>query len=87
MTTLRTPQWGEFSEEERAILEQVAKRMGESAEGMLGRPIWSCQAHWPAWLAANHVESNQAYRRQGKLPQLAKEAMHVAVSMTNKCDY
>ena len=87
MTTLHTPQMSELSEEDRAILERVAKRTGQSPEQLLQPSIFGVQAHWPAWLEANHVESNQAYRLQGKLPQLAKEAMHVAVSMTNHCNY
>ena len=87
MTTLHTPQLSDFSDEDRAILERMAKRMGQSAEQLLHPSIFGVQAHWPAWLEANHAETNQAYRIQGKLPPLAKEAMHVAVSMTNHCNY
>ena len=42
---------------------------------------------WAAWLEANHQHTRFSYRLQGVLPQLAKEAMHVAVSMTNHCNY
>ena len=87
MTTLRTRQLSDLSPDDQAILERVAKRMGQRPEDVLRPGIFGVQAHWPAWLEANHVESNQAYRLQGKLPQLAKEAMHVAVSMTNHCNY
>ncbi len=87
MTTLHTPQLSDFSEEDRAILERLAKRMGQTPEGLLSPSIHGVQTHWPAWLEANHLESNQAYRIQGKLPQIAKEAIHVAVSMTNHCNY
>lgn len=87
MTRLRTPQLSDFSEDDRTILERLAKRTGQTPEGLLNPSILGVQAHWPAWLEANHLESNQAYRIQGKLPQIAKEAIHVAVSMTNHCSY
>ncbi len=87
MTTLHTPRLSDFSDDDLAILERIAKRMGMSAEQMLNPSIFGVQTHWPAWLEANHVEASQSYRFQGKLPQLAKEAMHVAVSMTNSCEY
>lgn len=87
MTTLHTPQWSDFSVEEQAVLERAAKRMGQTPEQLLHPTIFGVQARWPAWLEANHAESSQAYRRQGKLPQLAKESIHVAVSMTNQCHY
>lgn len=87
MTTLHTPRLEEFSTEDRAILERVAKRLGRMPEALLEPSIMGVQGHWPAWLEANHAETNQSYRIQGKLPQLAKEAIHVAVSMTNHCSY
>jgi alkylhydroperoxidase family enzyme len=87
MTTLHTPQLSDFSADELAILERIAKRMGQSPEQLLHPSIFGVQTYWPAWLEANQAESSQAYRLQGKLPQLAKEAMHVAVSMTNHCEY
>jgi alkylhydroperoxidase family enzyme len=87
MTTLHDPQLADFSEEDRAILERMAKRLGRTPEALLDASIMGVQAHWPAWLEANHQETNQAYRIPGKLPQIAKEAIHVAVSMTNHCSY
>jgi alkylhydroperoxidase family enzyme len=87
MTTLLTPRLADFSQEDRAVLERMAKRMGRTPEALLDPSIMGVQAHWPAWLEANHLETNQAYRIQGKLPQIAKEAIHVAVSMTNHCSY
>jgi hypothetical protein len=87
MTTLRTPLLTDFSPEERAVLERVAARMGRSVEELLLPGIFGVQAHWPAWLEANFDHSVASYMRVGALPQLAKEAMHAAVSMTNKCDY
>ena len=87
MTTLHPPSLSDFSDADREILERAAKRAGQTPEELLHPGIFGVQAHWPAWLEANHAESNEAYRRQGTLPQLAKEAMHVAVSMANKCNY
>ncbi|MGQ0524154.1 MAG: hypothetical protein ACT4P8_10895 [Betaproteobacteria bacterium] len=87
MTTLHTAQLADFSEEDRAILERLAKRMGKTIEALLEPSIMGVQTHWPAWLEANHLETNHSYRLQGKLPPLAKEAIHVAVSMTNHCSY
>jgi hypothetical protein len=43
--------------------------------------------HWPAYMAANHKQALASYQFQGVLPQLAKEAMHAAISMTNGCDF
>jgi hypothetical protein len=45
--------------------------------------IWEAQAHWPAYPAASHKQALASYQLQGVLPQLAKEAMHAAISMTN----
>ncbi len=87
MTTLRAPQLRDFSPDDRAILERVAKRMGRSIEELLHPGIFGVQAHWPAWLEANFDHSLATYMRTGALPQIAKEAMHAAVSMTNKCEY
>lgn len=49
--------------------------------------IFGAQAYWPAYMAANHKQALASYQFQGVLPQLAKEAMHVAVSMTNGCEF
>ncbi|HEU0073741.1 MAG TPA: hypothetical protein VFS30_06995 [Dehalococcoidia bacterium] len=87
MTTLRTPKLSDFSEDDRAILERMAKRTGQSPEQLLNPSIFGVQTHWPAWLEANHAETGMAYMLQGKLPRLAKEAIHTAVSMTNHCNY
>ena len=87
MTTLRPPQLADFSPEDQAVLERVAKRMGKTAEELLRPGIFGVQTHWPAWLEANFDQTLHGYRLHGVLPQLAKEAMHVAVSMTNRCNY
>ena len=50
MTTLRTRQLSDFSPDDRAILERVAKRMGQRPEDVLRPGIFGVQAHWPAWL-------------------------------------
>lgn len=87
MTTLRPASLDDFSEEDREVLTRVAKRTGQSPEDLLRPTVFGVQSHWPAWLEANHAESTEAYRRQGVLSPLAKEAIHVAVSMTNHCAY
>lgn len=87
MTTLRTPSLSDFSEEEQAALGRIAARTGMSMEQLLKPGIFGVQAHWPAWLEANLDHSFATYLGRGALPQIAKEAMHVAVSMTNHCEY
>ncbi len=87
MTTLQIPQLSDFSGEERAILERVAKRMGRAPADLLHPGIFGVQTHWPAWLEANFDQTLYGYRFHGVLPPLAKEAMHVAVSMTNHCNF
>ncbi len=74
-----------MSPEDRAILERVARRRGTTIENLSA--IWQAQAHWPALVEANLQESVQAFMRIGRLPMLTKQAMHVAVSMTNACDF
>jgi alkylhydroperoxidase family enzyme len=87
MTTLRTPQLSDLSPDDQTTLERVAKRMGRRAEDLLRPGIFGVQTHWPAWLEANHEQTLHGYRMHGSLPDLAKEAMHVAVSMTNRCNF
>jgi alkylhydroperoxidase family enzyme len=87
MTTLHTPQPSDLTPDDRAMLERVAKRMGQKLDELLRPGIFGVQAHWPAWLEANLDQTLQGYRAHGVLPALAKEAMHVAVSMTNHCSF
>lgn len=87
MTTLRAPQLSDFSADDQAALERVAKRTAQTVEGLLRPGVIGVQAHWPAWLELNFDHSRATYMSHGILPPLAKEAMHVAVSMTNNCDY
>jgi hypothetical protein len=53
MTTLRKPDLADFSADDQAILERVAKRMGQTPEGLLRPGIFGVQSHWPAWLESN----------------------------------
>lgn len=87
MTTLHEPRLTDFSPDDRATLERVAKRMGRSVEDLFRPSIFGVQTYWPAWLEANFDHSLATYMRRGILPPLAKEAMHAAVSMTNRCEY
>lgn len=87
MTTLHTPRLSDFSPEDQATIERVAKRMGQKPDELLRPGIFGVQAHWPAWMEANLDETLASYRLPGVLPSLAKEAMHVAVSMANHCSF
>jgi alkylhydroperoxidase family enzyme len=87
MTTLRAPRLEDLSADDRTTLERVARRMGQGPEALLKPGIFGVQSHWPEWLEANFEHSLATYLFHGALPPLAKEAMHVAVSMTNHCDY
>jgi alkylhydroperoxidase family enzyme len=87
MSTLHIPHPSDFSPEDYAILERVAKRMGQKPEALLRPGIFGVQTHWPAWLEANFDQTLYGYRLHGVLSPLAKEAMHVAVSMTNHCSF
>ena len=85
MPTLRPPRPEDLGPADREILERVAKRRGTTIDRLSG--IWMAQAHWPALLEANIRESSAAFLGTGRLPVLTKQAMHVAVSMSNGCDY
>lgn len=85
MPTLRFPRPEDLSPEDRAVLERLAKRRGTTIDRL--SEIWKAQAHWPALVEANLSESAQAFMQVGRLPMLTKQAMHVAVSMTNACDF
>ena len=87
MTTLHQPRLPDFSPEDCATLERVAKRMGRSVEDLLRPGVFGVQAYWPEWLEANFDHSLATYMRRAILPPIAKEAMHAAVSMTNRCEY
>jgi alkylhydroperoxidase family enzyme len=85
MPTLRFAHAEDLSAERRAVLERVAKRMGRAPDE-LGE-IFRAQAHWPEYLEANHVQTLYGFGIKGELPELTKQAMHVAVSMANRCEY
>ncbi len=85
MPTLRFPRPDEMPAADREILERIAKRRGTSVEGLA--EIWKAQAHWPPLLEANIRESSAAFFAGGRVPMLTKQAMHVAVSMSNACDF
>lgn len=85
MSTIKLPRAADLPEEDRAALEAVAGRMGAAPNDL--SDIWRAQMHWPRYLEANHVQALYGYRFQGVIPALTKEAMHVAVSMANKCDF
>jgi predicted sugar kinase len=83
--TLRFVNTEELPPEEREILERLAKRRGTTIEKL--SEIWLAQAHWPALVEANINEAAQAFMQIARLPMVTKQAMHVAVSMSNGCDF
>ena len=85
MPTLRFVRSEDLNAEERAVLERLAKRRGTTIDGL--SEIWKAQAHWPALVEANLNESVQAFMQIARLPMLTKQSMHVAVSMSNACDF
>ncbi len=85
MPTLRFVRPDDLPPEDRAVLERMAKRRGTTFDGL--SEIWKAQAHWPALVEANVNEAAQAFMQIARLPMLTKQAMHVAVSMTNGCDF
>ena len=84
---MRAPQLADLPPDDRATLERVAKRMGQTAEALLRPGIFGVQTHWPAWLESNFEHSLATYLFRESVPPLAKEAMHVGVSVTNNCEY
>ncbi len=84
MPTLRFRRMDEIPPEDQRHVAFL--RSGVKDGGEIGG-IYGAQAHWPAWLGANHKEGQASYQFEGALPQVAKEAMHVAVSMTNGCHF
>src|SRR5258708_12470982 len=84
MPTLRFRRFDEIPSEDQEHVAFLRARM-RGREDING--IFGAQAHWPAYMAANHKQALARYQFQGVLPQLAKEAMHVAISMTNGCDF
>jgi hypothetical protein len=87
MTTLRTPSVPDFSPDDQHALARLARRTGQPLAALLEPGIFGVQAHWPAWLESNLDQTLHGFRQHGVLPVLAKEAMHVAVSMVNRCEY
>ena len=85
MTTLRLPPAAELPDADRIALERTASRLGSSPDELAD--IWRAQMHWPDYLEANRRQTLRGYRFQGAVPELAKEAMHVAVSAVNDCEY
>lgn len=85
MPTLRFAYADDLPPDERAVLERITKRMGRAPDEL--GDIFRAQAHWPSYLEANHAQALYGFRIKGHLPELTKQAMHVAVSMANRCEY
>jgi hypothetical protein len=85
MTTLRLPPVAEMPEDDRQVLEGLARGMNTEFDRM--SDIWRAQMHWPQYLEANRRETMYSFQFQGKLPELTKQCMHVAVSMVNRCEF
>jgi len=85
VTTLRLPRPDELDPDDRQVIERVATRMGMTTDQM--SKIWQAQFNWPEHLEANYNQMLYSFRYQGKIPTLTKEAMHAAVSMSNRCEF
>lgn len=85
MSTLRLPPAADLPDEDRAVVETVARRLGASPDQL--SDIWRAQMHWPRYLEVNHRQAMSGFRLQGAIPTLTKEAMHAAVSMANRCEF
>ena len=85
MTTLRLASAADLSDEDRAIVEAVARRLAAPPDQL--SDIWRAQMHWPRYLEANHRQGLYGFRLQGAIPTLTKEAMHAAVSVANRCEF
>jgi len=75
--TLRFRRFDEIPPEDQPHVAFVRARMRGQKE-IDG--IWGAQAHWPAYMAANHKQALASYQFRGVLPQ-------IAVSMSNGCAY
>ena len=84
MPTLRFRRFDEIPPDQKEHIAFLRARM-RAREDIDG--IWGAQAHWLPYMSANHKQALSSYQMQGVLPQRAKEAMHVAVSMCNTCKY
>ena len=76
-----------MSPEEREILERIAKRRHTTVKLLTAGGIYGVQAHRPSLLEASLAPSMQSSACLGALPTLTKQAMPVAISMSNACDY
>jgi hypothetical protein len=85
MPTLRFPNPEELPPEDRVVLDRMSKRMGRPIEESSG--VFRAQSWWPSLLEANHEQVLYGFRLKGQLPELTKQAMHVAISMTNRCEF
>jgi hypothetical protein len=72
-------------EDDRQVLEGLARGMNSEFDRM--SDIWRAQMHWPQYLEANRRETMYSFQFHGKLPELTKQCMHVAVSMVNRCEF
>src|SRR5260370_27449187 len=83
MPTLRFRRFDEIPPEDQEHVAFLRARM-PGREDING--IFGAQAHWPAYIAANHNQALASYQFQAGLPQLAKEALHLALSMPSGSD-
>src|SRR5260370_7487015 len=83
MPTLRFRRFDEIPPDDQEYVAFLRERMRgrEDINGICG-----AQAHWPAYMASNHKQALASYQFQGVLPQLAKEAKHVPISMSTRGD-
>ncbi|MDE3077343.1 MAG: hypothetical protein KGJ86_18150 [Chloroflexota bacterium] len=86
MTTLRLPTLEDLSPEDRELAGRIAKMMGRNPWQEATGPF-RAMGHWPQLLEANHRQALYSFNFKGALPELTKHAMHVAVSVTHRCEF
>lgn len=85
MPTVHIPQTDDMSDAQREVVTTVARREGVDPDAL--SLVYRAKIHWPEYLEATSHEVRYDYKALRTLPDMTKEAIHVTVSMVNKCDF
>jgi len=83
--TVHIPSGDELSPEQQAVLTQMARREGVTADEL--SMVYRTKLHWPEYFAASSDEVRYNFKALNALPEMTKQGIHVTVSMVNKCDF